>query len=127
MKQRSQRINFARLRVKEIMGSPFETSEEASAGAPFHRQQLSRAHQYVVPKSQNSSGDLSIGRGSDTLASRSGGQATLLQGSVNSHLHPQVQAAPDRSGELAFLLAAALPSSVQSQALSAAERRIGDL
>ena len=78
MKQRSQGINFARLRVKEIIGgavspasshnatsaSPFETSEVASAGAPFHRQQPSRAHQCVgyrsVPKSQNSSGNLPL-------------------------------------------------------------------
>lgn len=145
MKQRSQRINFARQRVREIMGgtvppvsshyatsaSPFETSEVASAGAPFHRQLPSRAHQYAgyrsVPKSQSSSGNPSIERGSDTLASRSGGQATFQQGSVDSRLHPQVQVAPDRSGELAHLFAAALPASVQSQALSAAERRIADL
>ena len=110
---------------------PFETSEEASAGAPFYRQQPSRAHQYLgyrsVPKSRYSSGSLSIGRGSDTLASRSGGQATFQQGSASSLLHPQVQAAPDRSGNLAHLLAAALPASVQLQALSTAERRIGDL
>ena len=70
MKQRSQQINFVRLRVKEIMSgtvplvsshnaasaSPFETSEEASAGAPFHRQPPSQAHQYVgyrsVPESR---------------------------------------------------------------------------
>ena len=76
MKQRSQRINFARQRVRDLMGgalppvsshyassaSPFETSEDASAGAPFHRQQPSRAHQYAgyrsVPKSQNSSSNL---------------------------------------------------------------------
>ena len=111
--------------------SPFETSEEASAGAPFHRQPLSWVHQYVghrsVPKSQNPSNNLSIGRGSDTFASRSGGQATFQQGSANNHPHPSVQAAPDRSGDLAHLIAAALPSSVQLQALSAAERLIVDL
>ena len=95
-------------------GSPFETSEEASAGARFHRQQPSRARPYggyrSVPKSQNSSGNLSIGRGFDTLASRSGGQATFQQGSIDSLMYPQVQAAPDRSGELAYLIAAASPA-----------------
>ena len=35
--------------------------------------------------------------------------------------------APDRSGDIARLIAAALPSSVHSQALSAVERRVADL
>ena len=86
MKQRSQRINFAEKRVKKTMGgyvppgtphyatfaSPFETSEDFSVGAPSHRQQPNRAHQYggyrSVPKSRNSSGNLSIVSKSDTLA-----------------------------------------------------------
>ena len=145
MKQRSQQNNFAQQRVKEIMGgsvppvtphyatsaSSFEISKDFLAGAPFHRQQPSQAHQYYeyrsVPKSRNSSGNLFIRRGSDTLALRSGGQATFQQGSVDSHLNPQVSATPDRSGELAHLIAAALSASIQYQALSAARRCIADL
>ena len=145
MKQRSQRINFAEKRVKEILGgyvppvtphyatsaSPFEASEDFSVGAPSHRQQPNRVHQYggyrSVPKSRNSLGNLSTVPKSDTLAVWSGGQATSQQGSVGSHLHPQVSAAPDRSGDIAHLIAAALPSSVHSQALSAVERRVADL
>ena len=106
MKQRSQRIIFAEKRVKEIMGgyvlpvtphyatsaSPFEASEDFSVGAPSHRQQPNRVQQYggyrLVFKSRNSSASLSIGLKFDTLAAWSGGQASSLQGSAGSHLHP---------------------------------------
>ena len=111
--------------------SPFEASEDFSVGAPSHRQQPNRVHQYggyrSVPKIRNFLGNLSTVPKSDTLAVWSGGQATSQQGSVGSHLHPQVSAAPDRSGDIAHLIAAALPSSVHSQALSAVERRVADL
>ena len=79
MKQLSQQINFAPQRVWEKTGgsvppvtphnatlsSPFETSEEASAGAPFHKQQPSWAHRYLrhrsCPKSRKFSVNFSIG------------------------------------------------------------------
>ena len=72
-------------------------------------------------------GNLTTVPKSETLAVWSGGQATPQQESVGSDLHPQVSAAPDRSGDIAHLIAAALPSSVHSQALSAVERRVADL
>ena len=146
MKQRSQRINFARLRVKEIMGgtvppvsshyatsaSPLETSKVASAGAPFHRQQPSRAHQYVgyrsVPKSQNSSGILFTEQGSEVFALPSGGSTSSHKKSVSSHSHPPAPVAPDRSSNYANLFAAAYPAVVQTQTQGAAlERRVSDL
>lgn len=146
MKQRSQRINFAMKRAKELLGGkipqvasryaspagPPGPSRRPAAGASANTQTPAqarrRATRQPVPKSRNSSGILSIGQGFEASASPSGGQATFRQGSVGSHPHPQAQGAPDRSGDYAQLFAAAYPAVVQTQTQSAAlERRVSDL
>ncbi|CAH0520273.1 unnamed protein product [Peronospora belbahrii] len=63
---------------------------------------------------------LSIGRGFEAFGLSSGGPTSIQQESLHYHLNPPTQIKPDRFGNPSYLLTAAYPKFVQTQAQSSA-------